>query len=754
MSDDPNAPDQTPPAPKGDQTSTEPLSRAIGERYLTYALSTIMHRALPDARDGLKPVHRRILYAMRELRLSPTGAFRKSAKITGDVMGNYHPHGDGAIYDAMARLAQPFAMRYPLVDGQGNFGNIDGDNPAASRYTEARLTAASEALMEGLAEDAVDFRPNYDGTLQEPAVLPAAFPNLLCNGASGIAVGMATNVPPHNLHEVIDACLHLIKAPDARDETLISIMPGPDFPTGGVLVESRETIAEAYRTGRGSLRLRARWSVEDLGRGGWQIVVTEIPYQVQKSKLIERLAEVIQLKKVPILADVRDESAEDVRIVLEPRARTVDPEQLMAALFRVSELEIRFGMNMNVLIDGRQPKVCSLKELLRAFLDHRRDVLVRRANHRLDKIAARLEVLEGYMIAFLNLDRVIEIIRYEDDPKAVMIAEFKLSDVQVEAILNMRLRALRRLEEIELRAEHEALTKEREGLAAMLADPAAQWAKISEELRETRAKFGKSAPGGLRRTEIGEAGEVAVIDMDSMIEREPVTVILSRMGWIRAMKGHQPLDAELKFKDGDGPFMAFHAETTDKLMVYGANGRFYTLPANGLPGGRGMGEPLRLMIDLPNDAAVIDMFAWREGARYLVASKAGDGFIVPASDIQAQTRSGKQVLNGEAVLCRPVSGDHVAVVSSNRKLLVFPLAELPEMARGKGVRLQKYRDGGGLFQDSVLSDAICITLADGLRWQESGGRTRTEPDLTEWLGKRASVGKMAPRGFPRDNKFN
>ena len=742
MSDDPNIPD-----PNADQTSSEPLSRAIGERYLTYALSTIMHRALPDARDGLKPVHRRILYAMRELRLSPTGAFRKSAKITGDVMGNYHPHGDVAIYDAMARLAQPFAMRYPLVDGQGNFGNIDGDNPAASRYTEARLTAAAEALMEGLGEDAVDFRPNYDGTLEEPIVLPAAFPNLLCNGASGIAVGMATNVPPHNLHEVIDACLHLIKSPDARDETLVSIIPGPDFPTGGVLVEDRATIAEAYRTGRGSLRLRARWTREDLGRGNWQVVVTEIPYQVQKSKLIERLAELIQTKKVPILADIRDESAEDIRIVLEPRARTVDADQMMAALFRMSDLEIRFGLNMNVLIDGRVPKVCSLKEVLRAFLDHRREVLVRRSNYRLDKIAARLEVLEGYMIAFLNLDRVIEIIRYEDDPKSVMMAEFKLSEVQVEAILNMRLRALRRLEEMELRAEHETLTAERAALQAMLADEGSQWSRIAEELRETRGKFGKSAPGGLRRTEIGEAGDVAEIDMDAMIEREPVTVILSQMGWIRAMKGHQPLDAEVKFKDGDGPFMALHAETTDKLMIFGANGRFYTLPANNLPGGRGMGEPLRLMIDLPNDAAVIDMFPWRDGGRYLVASKAGDGFVVGAADILAQTRSGKQVLNGDALLCRAVSGDHVVTVGENRKMLVFPLAELPEMGRGKGVRLQKFKDGG-------LSDAVCITLAEGLRWQESGGRTRHEPDLAAWLGKRAGAGYMAPRGFPRDNKFN
>ena len=742
MSDDTQNPD-----PSADQTTSEPLSRAIGERYLTYALSTIMNRALPDARDGLKPVHRRILFAMRELRLNPTGPFRKSAKITGDVMGNYHPHGDAAIYDAMARLAQPFAMRYPLVDGQGNFGNIDGDNPAASRYTEARLTAAAEALMEGLTENAVDFRPNYDGTLEEPVVLPAAFPNLLCNGASGIAVGMATNVPPHNLHEVIDACLHLIKSPDARDDTLISIMPGPDFPTGGVLVESRDTIAEAYRTGRGSLRLRARWSVEDLGRGQWQIVVTEIPYQVQKSKLIERLAEVIQIKKVPILADVRDESAEDIRIVLEPKTRAVDPDQLMAALFRVSDLEVRFGLNMNVLIDGRTPRVCSLKEVLRAFLDHRREVLVRRSNHRLDRIAARLEVLEGYMIAFLNLDRVIEIIRYEDDPKAVMMAEFKLTEVQVEAILNMRLRALRKLEEIELRAEHENLTAEREALMAMLADEGSQWSRIADQLRETRGQFGKSAPGGQRRTDIAEAEEVGPIDMDAMIEREPVTVILSKMGWIRAMRGHQPLDAEVKFKDGDGPFMAFHAETTDKLMVYGANGRFYTVPANSLPGGRGMGEPLRLMIDLPNDAAVIDMFPWRDGVKYLVASKAGDGFIVNSGDILAQTRSGKQVLNGDALLCKPVTGDHAVTVGENRKLLVFALDELPEMARGKGVRLQKFKDGG-------LSDVTFITLEQGLSWKDPAGRTRREDDLTEWLGKRATAGRMAPRGFPQDNRFN
>ena len=731
---------------------SEPLSRAIGERYLTYALSTIMNRALPDARDGLKPVHRRILYAMRELRLAPNGPFRKSAKITGDVMGNYHPHGDSAIYDAMARLAQDFAMRYPLVNGQGNFGNIDGDSPAASRYTEARLAHPGDALMLGLAEDSVEFRPNSDGTLTEPVVLPAAFPNLLCNGSSGIAVGMATNIPPHNLHEVIDACLHLIKIPDARDDTLMNFVQGPDFPTGGVLVEDAETLREVYRTGRGSLRLRARWMQEDLGRGTWQIVVTEIPYQVQKSKLIERLAELIQLKKMPILGDVRDESAEDVRIVLEPKTRSVDPAQLMAALFRVSDLEIRFGMNMNVLIDGRVPKVCSLKEVLRAFLDHRQDVLLRRSNFRLGKIAARLEVLEGYIIAFLNLDRVIEIIRNDDDPKAGLLAEdwgggVYLNEVQAEAILNMRLRALRRLEEMELRAERDALLEEQLGLTALVADESLQWTRITEELREVRSQFGKSADGGMRRTEITASVDVQPLDLDAMIEREPVTVILSKMGWIRAMKGHQALDAEVKFRDGDGPFMALHAETTDKLMLLGTNGRFYTLSANDLPGGRGLGEPVRLIIDLPNDAEIISLFPWRQGVKYLIASKAGDGFVVGAADILAQTKSGKQVLNGDALLCRPVEGDHVATVGENRKMLVFPLDELPEMARGKGVRLQKFKDGG-------LSDAICLVLADGLRWQESGGRTRTEPDLSEWLAKRASAGRMAPRGFPRDNKFN
>ncbi|MEY2961042.1 MAG: hypothetical protein RLZ60_872, partial [Pseudomonadota bacterium] len=697
----------------------ETLRRAIGERYLTYALSTIMHRALPDARDGLKPVHRRILFAMRELKLSSTGGFRKSAKISGDVMGNYHPHGDMAIYDAMARLAQDFNVRYPLVDGQGNFGNIDGDNPAASRYTEARMTAAAEALLDGLNENAVDFRPNYDGTLEEPIVLPAAFPNLLANGSSGIAVGMATNIPPHNIHELIDACLHLIKAPDARDETLLNYVPGPDFPTGGVIVETRESIAESYRTGRGSIRLRAKYETEDLGRGMWQIVVTEIPYQVQKSKLIEKLAEVIQTKKVPLLADVRDESADDVRIVLEPRAKTVDPEVMMGMLFRNSDLEVRFSMNMNVLIDGLTPKVCSMKEVLRAFLDHRRDVLQRRSQHRMDKIDHRLEVLKGLIIAFLNLDRVIDIIRYDNDPKAALMGEDwstkrvratsekdyvsplpskggELTEIQAEAILNMRLRSLRRLEEMELVRERDALMAEREELAELLGDEDKQWAKISEQLRETRKQFGNSAPRGQRLTTFAEAGMVEDVPMEAMIEREPITVICSKMGWIRAMKGHQALDSEFKFKDGDEARFAFHAETTDKLIVAGSNGRFFTVLGANLPGGRGMGEPVRLIIDLPNEAEIVDIFTAKAGRKLLVASSDGDGFVVAEDDVIAQTRAGKQVLNvKDGVVLRvvkPVAGDHVAVVGENRKVLVFAIDELPEMGRGKGVRLQKYKD--------------------------------------------------------------
>ncbi|MGY9049064.1 DNA topoisomerase IV subunit A [Puniceibacterium antarcticum] len=762
---------------KNSRDVSEPLRRAIGDRYLTYALSTIMHRALPDARDGLKPVHRRILYAMRELRLSSTGGFRKSAKISGDVMGNYHPHGDMAIYDAMARLAQDFNVRYPLVDGQGNFGNIDGDNPAASRYTEARLTVVAEALLDGLTENAVDFRDNYDGTLTEPVVMPASFPHLLANGSSGIAVGMATNIPPHNISELIDACLHMIKTPDCLDDTLMKYVPGPDFPTGGILVEPQDSMAQAYRTGRGSFRLRCRWEVEDLGRGQWQIVVTEIPYQVQKSKLVERLAELIHTKKVPILADIRDESTEDVRMVLEPRSKNVDPDVLMGMLFRNCDLETRFSLNLNVLIDGVTPKVCSLKEVLRAFLDFRREVLVRRSEHRMEKIDHRLEVLQGLIIAFLNLDRVIDIIRYDDEPKPALMredwgnpharatnekdyvsplksargADSGLSEVQTEAILNMRLRSLRRLEEMELVAERDRLLEERAGLQALLDSGDKQWSTIADQLRETKKKFGKDYAGGARRTTFAEATEAAEVPLEMMIDREPITVVCSQMGWIRAMTGHIDLNRELKFKDGDGPRFVFHAETTDRLLVFGSNGRFYTISASNLPGGRGMGEPLRLMVDLPNEAEILDIFIHAPERKLLVASSSGDGFIVPEAEVVAQTRSGKQVLNvrdpARAALCKPVTGDAVAVVGENRKVLVFMLDELPEMGRGKGVRLQKYKDGG-------MSDATTFTLAQGLSWRDPAGRTRTEHALDEWLAKRGTSGRMAPRGFPRDNKFN
>lgn len=761
VSDDPNI---------EPRDTSEPLRRAIGDRYLTYALSTIMHRALPDARDGLKPVHRRILYAMRELRLSSSGGFRKSAKISGDVMGNYHPHGDAAIYDAMARLAQDFNVRYPLVDGQGNFGNIDGDNPAASRYTEARMTAAAEALLEGLDENAVDFRPNYDGTLTEPVVLPAAFPNLLANGASGIAVGMATNIPPHNIGDLCDAAIHLAKAKNSdlvRDDTLIEMVKGPDFPTGGICIEPPEVIAEAYRTGRGGFRVRARWEVEDLGRGQWQIVVTEIPYQVQKSRLIEKIAEVIQTKKVPILGDVRDESADDIRIVLEPKSRNVAPDVLMNMLFRNSDLESRFSLNMNVLIDGVTPKVCSLKEVLRAFLDHRREVLRRRSEHRVEKIEHRLEVLEGFITAFLNLDRVIDIIRYDDEPKAALMREDwsrdfvratseadyvsppegdgELSEVQVDAILNMRLRSLRRLEELELKRERDELQAEWADLQDLLESEDRQWKAISDQLRDVKKQFADP-----RRTTFAEAAEVEDVPLEAMIEREPITVVCSQMGWIRAMTGHIDLTRELKFKDGDGPRHIFHAETTDRLLIFGSNGRFYTLSASSLPGGRGMGEPVRLMVDLPNEAEIVALFIHRAGAKLLVASSAGDGFVVGEDDVVAQTRAGKQVLNVKdevrAAVCRPVDGDYVAVVGENRKMLVFPVADLPEMGRGKGVRLQKYKDGG-------LSDVRTFTLAEGLSWLDPAGRTRTVTELDEWAGARAGAGRMAPRGFPQNNKF-
>ena len=727
-----------------------PLADALGERYLTYALSTITARSLPDVRDGLKPVHRRLLYAMRELHLNPASGFKKCARIVGDVMGKYHPHGDAAIYDAMVRLAQDFAVRYPLVDGQGNFGNVDGDNAAAMRYTEARLTETAQRLLEGIDEDAVDFRPTYDGEGEEPIVLPANFPNLLANGAAGIAVGMATSIPPHNVAEICDALLHLIKAPNATIAKLIDLMPGPDFPTGGVLCESRETIVEAYKTGRGSFRVRAKYEVEKLKGGGFQIVITGVPYQVQKAKLVERIAELLQNRKLTMLDDIHDESTTEVRLVLVPKSRNVDPEHLMESLFRQTDLETRISLNMNVLDGGLVPRVMNLREVLQAFLDHRHEVLVRRSKYRLGKIEQRLEILDGLLIAYLNIDEVIRIIREEDDPKAELIKTFKLSDMQAEAILNMRLRHLRKLEEMEIRNEHGALTQERKELNKLLKDEGLRWKRIAAEVGDIRKAYGKDTPLGRRRTTLGEAPSAVVIPLEAMIEREPVTVICSEKGWIRAARGHLPNIADIKYKEGDRERFAFHAQTTDKLIIFATNGRFYTIGVDKLPGGRGFGEPLSLMIDLGNDQGVVALTVQDPERKLLVASSDGRGFIVAEKDVAAQTRAGKQVLNvsgkTEAAVCSPVMGDSVAVVGDNRKMLIFPLAELPEMTRGRGVMLQRYNTGG-------LADVVTFDSKEGLAWR-IGDRTRVETDLKDWIGKRAQAGRKAPRGFPKNNRFS
>jgi topoisomerase-4 subunit A len=728
------------------------LKDALEERYLAYALSTIMHRALPDVRDGLKPVHRRILYAMRELKLDPAGSYKKCAKIVGEVMGNFHPHGDQAIYDALVRLAQDFAVRYPLVDGQGNFGNIDGDNPAAMRYTESRMTDVAGLLLESIDEDTVDFRPTYDGTNQEPAVLPANFPNLLANGTSGIAVGMATSIPPHNVDELCAALLHLIKHPNAHIDKLVEMVPGPDFPTGGIIVESRESILEAYKTGRGGFRLRARWEREETGRGTYQIVVTEIPYQVQKAKLVERLAELINEKKVPLLGDVRDESAETVRLVLEPKSRAVDPVLLMESLFRLTELELRFSLNMNVLSAGQVPGVLSLRDVLRQWLDHRQVVLVRRSKFRLQRIEHRLEVLDGYLIAYLNIDEVIKIVRFEDDPKAKLIKRFKLTEVQADAILNLRLKSLSKLEEVEIKAEHDKLSKERRDLKSLLKSDDLQWERITEEVKATREAYSKKTELGRRRSTFSEAPAIEV-DLDqAMIEKEPITVILSEKGWIRAMKGHMDDFAKLEFKQGDQLLRAVKAQTTDKLLVLATNGKVFTLPADQLPGGRGHGEPVRLMVDLEENHAFVEIFVHEPGRKLIVAATSGHGFVVPEDEMVAMTRKGKQVLNvdepAEACCCVPADGDQVAVIGENRKMLIFPLEEVNEMARGKGVRLQRYKDGG-------LSDVRVFHKKEGLSWLDPAGRTFTLPmsELRDWAGERAQAGRMAPRGFPKSNKF-
>ncbi len=727
------------------------LTKALSERYLAYALSTIMSRSLPDVRDGLKPVHRRLLFAMRQLKLDPNSSYKKSARVVGDVIGKFHPHGDQSIYDALVRLAQDFALRYPLIDGQGNFGNIDGDNAAAMRYTEARLTKVAELLLQAIDEDTVDFRPTYDGEAEEPVVLPGNFPNLLANGSQGIAVGMATSIPPHNVAEICNALLHLIKTPRAGMEKLLDFMPGPDFPTGGKLVEDRATLLEAYSKGRGAFRLRAAWTTEKVKGGGYQVVVTEMPFQVQKSRLVEKIAELLMAKKLSMLADVRDESTEEVRLVLEPKSRNVDSLVLMESLFRQTELETRISLNMNVLDGDNTPRVMNLREVLQAFLDHRHVVLERRTHHRVRKIDHRLEMLGGYLVAYLNLDEVIRIIREEDEPKRVMMKRWKLSDVQAEAILNMRLRSLRKLEEIEIRREHDALTAERKTLKALLGSEKQRWGVIAGEIKEIRKIFGPDTALGKRRTELAEAPSAVVVPLEAVIEREPITILCSSKGWIRAMKGHYETLPEVRHKDGDRGRFVVLAETTNKILVFATNGRFYTLGADRLPGGRGFGEPLRLMIDLPNDQDVVSLFVYQAGRKLLVASADGRGFVVNEDDVLAQTKNGKQVLNlgsgVEATVCAPVTGDSVAVVGENRKLLVFPLAELPEMARGRGVIMQKYKDGG-------LSDAKTFEMKAGLDWEAGVGRTRVETKLLAWIGKRAQAGRLPPNGFPKANKFS
>lgn len=729
------------------------LKAALEERYLAYALSTIMHRALPDVRDGLKPVHRRIIHAMSEMGVRPNSAHKKCARIVGDVIGKFHPHGDQSVYDALVRLAQDFSQRYPVVDGQGNFGNIDGDSAAAYRYTEARMTDVAVLLLEGIDQDAVDFRPTYNEEDEEPVVLPGAFPNLLANGASGIAVGMATSIPPHNVHEICDAALHLIKHPDATVEKLVEFIPGPDLPTGGVIIDGRDSIIDAYKTGRGGFRVRAKWQTEDLGRGGYQIIVTEIPFQVQKSRLIEKIAELLIARKLPLLEDIRDESAEDVRVVLVPKSRTVDATLLMESLFRLTELESRIPLNMNVLSMGRIPRVMALNEVLLEWLAHRKDVLIRRSKHRLAAIDRRLEILGGLLVAYLNLDEVIRIIREEDEPKPVLMARFNLTDIQAEAILNMRLRSLRKLEEFEIRTEFDQLSKEKADIEALLASEDKLWQAISWEIGEVKKKYAKATELGKRRTIFAEAPQA---DDDAisqaMIEKEPVTIVISEKAWIRALKGHISDTSTLSFKEGDALKVAFPAQTTDKILIVTTGGKAYTIGADKLPGGRGHGEPLRVMVDMENDQDVLTAFVHDPQRKLVLSSAAGNGFVIVETEMVANTRKGKQIMNvsmpDEAKLVVPVKGDHVAVVGENRKMLVFPLNQLPEMTRGKGVRLQRYKDGG-------VADIKCFAIADGLSWEDSAGRsfTRTKDELIEWLGDRAGAGRTVPKGFPKSGRF-
>ena len=739
-----------------DKEHIEPveLRSALQERYLAYALSTIMNRALPDVRDGLKPVHRRILHAMRLLKLNPEQAYAKCARIVGDVMGKFHPHGDASIYDALVRLAQDFAVRYPLVDGQGNFGNIDGDNAAAMRYTEARMTEVATLLLEGITEDSVDFRPTYNEEDEEPIVLPAAFPNLLANGSSGIAVGMATSIPPHNVAELCDAAQYLIANPQATSDDLVQFVAGPDFPTGGILVEPKNSILESYRTGRGSFRLRSRWHKEEGNRGSYVVVITEIPYQVQKSRLIEKTAELLLARKLPMLDDIRDESTDEIRIVLEPKTRTVDAELLMESIFKLTDFEIKIPLNLNVLSMGKVPNVLSLSETLQQWLDHRKDVLIRRSQNRLNEIARRLEILSGYLIAYINLDEVIRIIREEDEPKKSLMTSFGLTDNQAEAILNMRLRSLRRLEEVEIRREFDNLTAEETRLKELLGSDAKQWKTISDDIAKVKETFGTKSSLGKRRTTFEDAPTHDLEDLQqAMIEKEPVTIVISEKGWLRALKGHLSDYSTLTFKEDDRLKIAFPAVTTDKIIIVSTGGKFFTIAANDLPGGRGHGEPIRILVDMDNDQDILTAFVFKPDEKLLLVSHMGNGFIASGSDIVATTRKGKQIMNvklpDETKLCIPVNGDHVAIVGENRKLLVFPLSEIPEMSRGKGVRLQRYKDGG-------VSDINTFNLSDGLNWRDTADRTFTKQadELVEWLGARAGAGRMVPKGFPRSGKFS
>lgn len=743
---------KTPPATAThDNIIEQPMAGLLSGRYLSYALSTIMSRSLPDVRDGLKPVHRRVLFAMYQLKLAPNLPPKKSARVVGDVIGKFHPHGDQSVYDALVRLAQDFAVRYPLVDGQGNFGNIDGDNAAAMRYTESRLTDVAIALLEGIDDDAVDFRATYDGDTLEPIVLPSNFPNLLANGSSGIAVGMATNIPPHNVAELCEA-MELMLEKDVSIDELVKIVRGPDFPTGGVLVESQDSIVESYRTGRGSFRTRARWVKEDLKQGTWQIVITEIPYQVQKAKLVEQIANLINDKKIPMLDDVRDESAEDMRLVLVPKNRSVEPELMMEALFRASDLENRFSLNMNVLENGLVPRVMNLKDVLQCWLNHRQDVLVRRSNHRLGEVNHRLEVLAGYLIVYLNIDEVIKIIRDKDEPKPALMKKFTLTDIQAEAILNMRLRSLRKLEEFEIRKEFDALEKEKNTLESLLKSESKQWAEIKKQIGITKKLYGLTTTLGARRTTIGKPPAPVTIDLNQvMVDKEPVTVILSAKGWIRAMKGHGVNRADLKYKEGDYEQFVFEAQTTDKIVAFASNGRFYTIGGDKLPPGRGLGEPVRLLVEIPTDADIVEMFVWAPDQKLLLANREGKGFVVSSNDVLAQTKNGKQIMsvddNGDAIICRsiPKTHNHVAVIGNNRKMLVFPLDQIPELNKGKGVILQK-------LKDAELSDLKTFNLKEGLTFT-SGTREMSVPNIKEWLGERAGAGKLPPNGFPRSNRF-